>query len=77
MQKMIERLTKAAKKVHPECEVEISSTGLVEVLLPENCGLRWTATEGTMLVASADMFGTLREAVRETLADIRLGTYTI
>jgi hypothetical protein len=75
MQRMVQQLKKAATKVHPQCEVEISEMGVVEVMLPEDCGLLWAATEGTMLVASEDMFGSLREAVRATLDDIRLGVY--
>jgi hypothetical protein len=75
MQKMIDQLKKAATKVHPKCEVEISAAGIVEVLLPEDCGLLWAATEGTMLIADEERFGSLRGAVRATLQDIKRGVF--
>ena len=74
-EKMIERCAKAARKLHPECVVEVSEWGIVEVLLPEDCGLLFHATEGTMLVAGAEMFGGLGGALRATLDDLKMGTY--
>ena len=71
MATMIERVKAAARKVHPMCEVEITPSNVVEVLLPEDCGLVWLATEGTMLVA--DDYGSLSGALKMTLADIRWG----
>lgn len=72
---MLDKVRKAAQKVHPQTVVEISPAGIVEVLLPEDCGLVWWATEGTMLVADAERFGGLAGALKETLNDIRIGTH--
>lgn len=73
MRQLIERVQKAAAKVHPGCEVLVQH-GIVEVALPESCGLVWRATEGTMLVADEDRFDGLSGALRATLDDIRWGT---
>jgi hypothetical protein len=75
MTKLIDRLTKAANRVHPECVVEVTD-GVVEVLLPEDCGLLWHATEGTMLIADAERFDGLSGAIGACLDDVRMGAYT-
>ncbi len=74
MNAMLEKVTKAARKVHPDCEVLVQC-GIVEVALPEDCGRVWWATGGTLLVADSERFGGLGGALKETLADIRIGTY--
>jgi len=71
MATIVERVRAAAKKVHADCVVEISPANVVEVLLPEDCGLVWLATEGTMLVA--DDYGNLSSALKMTMADIKWG----
>lgn len=72
MATMFYKVREAAAKVHPGCEVSVQM-GIVEVLLPEDAGLVWNATEGTMLVADAERFGGVTGALRATLADIRYG----
>lgn len=73
MATMIEKVRKAAQKVHPDAVVEVSQFGIVEVLLPEDCGFVWHITEGTMLVADAENFGSVNGALKATLDDIKLG----
>lgn len=72
MEGLLKRVKKAATKVHPGCEVCVEM-GIVEVLLPEDAGLVWNATEGTMLVADEERFGGMAAALRETLDDIEWG----
>jgi len=74
MKAMLERVKKAAIKVHPGCEVFVTH-GIVEVLLPEDAGLLWHATEGTMLVADEERFDGIAGALRATLDDIKAGAY--
>lgn len=73
MATMYEKVVAAARKAHPACEVLVAH-GIVEVALPEDCGRIWWVTGGTMLVADAARFGSLAAALKETLADIRIGT---
>lgn len=69
---MIAKVKAAAAKIHPMCEVTMAN-GVIEVALPEDCGLVWLATEGTMLVIDAERSGSIAAAYRDVIADIKWG----
>lgn len=69
---LADRVRSLAAKAHPQAEVAIGRF-VVEVLLPEDAGLVFNATEGTVLVADLDRFGSLHQALRATLEDLKAG----
>ena len=78
MATMIDRIKKAAAKVHPDCVVEVcewSDGRSIEILLPEDAGLRWLSGEGTVLIIGSHFFDSWRETLQAALDEVRLGTY--
>lgn len=70
---LADRVRRLAAAAHPKAEVAIGEF-VVEVLLPEDAGLVWCASEGTILVADLDRFGSLHQALQATLEDLAGGT---